>query len=206
MDRNNLVLDLTCRGTDKQRTAWNYVLLERPVAVAYARLLQALTEPHTRPGSVREWLWRDGVHLRADDFYRLFPRSPRAKEEFWGRVALPVFNLLAAPGGLTLPVRVGDTDVVGAGLDPTLNPPEEKRTYSTVYRNDGGHRRSMLHSPQGWSANENKAGQWVWAPSAPVLNPPAPPPLTSLPLVPPLLPLVHAKYIERRAGRPCEPR
>ena len=42
--------------------------------------------------------------------------------------------------------------------------PENKRTYSSVYNNDKigtGHARSVLNSPQGWSAKSNKAGEWI---------------------------------------------
>ena len=45
-----------------------------------------------------------------------------------------------------------------------LNPPECDRTYSTTYDNDAlgtGHGRSMLNSPQAWSAADQKAGEWM---------------------------------------------
>ena len=45
-----------------------------------------------------------------------------------------------------------------------LNPAEERRFYSSVYNNDRageGHRRSMLDSPQAWSAATNKIGEWI---------------------------------------------
>merc|ERR1719181_2574095 len=44
------------------------------------------------------------------------------------------------------------------------NTPENKRTYSSIWSNDKigtGHARSMINSPQGWSAQHNKAGQWM---------------------------------------------
>jgi hypothetical protein len=45
-----------------------------------------------------------------------------------------------------------------------LNPPECDRTYSSVYGDQAcgtGHARSMLGSPQAWSARVNNAGQWM---------------------------------------------
>ena len=42
--------------------------------------------------------------------------------------------------------------------------PENKRSYSSVYNNEKpgtGHARSTLNSPQGWSAQHNKVGQWI---------------------------------------------
>jgi hypothetical protein len=45
-----------------------------------------------------------------------------------------------------------------------LNPPECDRTYSSVWSNEvcgTGHARSMLDSPQAWSAGVNNAGQWM---------------------------------------------
>jgi len=45
-----------------------------------------------------------------------------------------------------------------------LNPPECDRTYSSVHGDQAcgtGHARSMLDSPQAWSAGVNNAGQWM---------------------------------------------
>ena len=42
--------------------------------------------------------------------------------------------------------------------------PENKRTYSSIWDNNAigtGHARSVIGSPQGWSAKTNAAGQWV---------------------------------------------
>ena len=42
--------------------------------------------------------------------------------------------------------------------------PENKRTYSSVWNNEKigtGHARSVINSPQGWSAKTNKAGEWI---------------------------------------------
>jgi len=49
-------------------------------------------------------------------------------------------------------------------LFSTLDPPEKSRTYSSVYRDDTigtGHARSMITSPQGWSAKVNDVHQWI---------------------------------------------
>merc|ERR1719424_2722323 len=45
-----------------------------------------------------------------------------------------------------------------------LNPPETARSYSSVWDGDAvgsGHARSMLDSPQAWSAQHNRAGEWM---------------------------------------------
>merc|ERR1719456_1238688 len=45
-----------------------------------------------------------------------------------------------------------------------LNPPEKSRTYSSIWGNNAigtGHARSMLDSPQAWSARNNRAGEWM---------------------------------------------
>jgi hypothetical protein len=45
-----------------------------------------------------------------------------------------------------------------------LNPPEEQRTYSSVWDNDRpgvGHARSMINSPQAWSAGKCDQLQWM---------------------------------------------
>ena len=34
-----------------------------------------------------------------------------------------------------------------------LNPPENKRNYSSIWHNDKPHARSMLDSPQAWSSH-----------------------------------------------------
>jgi hypothetical protein len=47
---------------------------------------------------------------------------------------------------------------------PILDPPEASRTYSSVHANNAigtGHARSMIDSPQAWSSDHNKAGQWM---------------------------------------------
>ena len=46
----------------------------------------------------------------------------------------------------------------------SVNPPEGDRTYSSVWRDNAigtAHARSMLDSPQAWSARTNAAGQWM---------------------------------------------
>ena len=56
----------------------------------------------------------------------------------------------------TLNIRIGP-----------LDPPERDRTYSSIWDNDApgtGHGRSMLDSPQGWSAlnvKNEQAGEWM---------------------------------------------
>jgi len=42
-----------------------------------------------------------------------------------------------------------------------LNPPENKRTYSSIWRNDKWHARSMLDSHQAWSSHYNRKGEWM---------------------------------------------
>jgi len=42
-----------------------------------------------------------------------------------------------------------------------MNPPEHSRTYSSVYANDAGHKRSMINSAQAWSAGSKKTGDWM---------------------------------------------
>jgi len=42
-----------------------------------------------------------------------------------------------------------------------LNPAESTRTYSSVWANDAGHRKSMLGSDLGWAAQDNQAGEWM---------------------------------------------
>jgi hypothetical protein len=45
-----------------------------------------------------------------------------------------------------------------------INPDEQARTYSSVYSDNGkgtGHARSMLNSPQAWSAKHNADGEWM---------------------------------------------
>lgn len=47
---------------------------------------------------------------------------------------------------------------------PKIDPPEISRTYSSVWKNNAigtGHARSMLASPQGWSAKVNDVHQWM---------------------------------------------
>ena len=47
---------------------------------------------------------------------------------------------------------------------PSLNPPESSRSYSSVWAKDKpgtGHARSMLDSPQAWSAGRNVRGEWL---------------------------------------------
>ena len=49
-------------------------------------------------------------------------------------------------------------------IERVLNPPEEARQYSSVWEGDPigeGHARSMLDSPQGWSAGQNFVGEWM---------------------------------------------
>jgi hypothetical protein len=49
-------------------------------------------------------------------------------------------------------------------IERVLNPPEEARQYSSVWEGDAigqGHARSMLDSPQGWSAGQNCVGEWM---------------------------------------------
>jgi len=48
--------------------------------------------------------------------------------------------------------------------DHVINPPESSREYSSIFADDGrgmGHARSMLDSPQAWSAKVNEAGEWM---------------------------------------------
>merc|ERR1719355_379653 len=45
-----------------------------------------------------------------------------------------------------------------------VNPPERSRRYSSIWGNNRigtGHARSMLDSPQAWSARWNRVGQWM---------------------------------------------
>jgi len=45
-----------------------------------------------------------------------------------------------------------------------INPPESQRTYSTVWSGNQigtGHATSTIDSPQGWSAQNNVAGEWM---------------------------------------------
>jgi hypothetical protein len=44
-------------------------------------------------------------------------------------------------------------------LSTIINPPENKRTYSSVWNQN--HVQSMLDSPQAWSAGANTGGQWM---------------------------------------------
>ena len=42
--------------------------------------------------------------------------------------------------------------------------PEDKRSYSSVWNNEAvgtGHARSVINSPQAWSAKTNQAGEWI---------------------------------------------
>ena len=44
------------------------------------------------------------------------------------------------------------------------NTPEKSRSYSSVYNNESpgiGHARSMIDSPQAWSAKTNRVGEWI---------------------------------------------
>jgi len=41
-----------------------------------------------------------------------------------------------------------------------INPPEQSRTYSSVF-NNGNHKRSMINSPQAWSAGRLSPGEWM---------------------------------------------
>ena len=46
----------------------------------------------------------------------------------------------------------------------TINPPEENRSYSSIYGNAAigeGHARSMLDSEQAWSSGSNSVGEWM---------------------------------------------
>ena len=52
----------------------------------------------------------------------------------------------------------------GSGGGAVLNPPEEARSYSTVWQNERvgtGHARSALDSEQAWSAGKNDPSQWM---------------------------------------------
>lgn len=56
---------------------------------------------------------------------------------------------------------------------PILNPPEESRSYSSIWDNNTigiGHARSMIFSPQAWSAKTNDANQWVIIDAGKVIN------------------------------------
>eukprot|EP00035_Acanthoeca_spectabilis_P028410 m.470549 g.470549 ORF g.470549 m.470549 type:complete len:692 (+) comp29953_c0_seq1:220-2295(+) len=51
-----------------------------------------------------------------------------------------------------------------AWVTEEVNPPEEVRAYSSVWENNAlghGHARSMLDSPQGWSADKNQSNHWL---------------------------------------------
>ena len=53
---------------------------------------------------------------------------------------------------------------MGRRSDVEVNPPECDRAYSSVWQNEAcgiSHARSMLDSPQAWSAAANTAGQWM---------------------------------------------
>lgn len=72
-------------------------------------------------------------------------------------------EFLGSPTGTCRLVFVDET--VGTAADAiTLNPSESSRSYSSVW--DGnwigyGHARSMLDSPQAWSAQYNNTNQWM---------------------------------------------
>jgi len=55
----------------------------------------------------------------------------------------------------------------------TIDPPEKNRTYSSIYGDNTigtGHARSMLMSPQGWSAKVNDIHQWMIIDAGSVIN------------------------------------
>ena len=58
-------------------------------------------------------------------------------------------------------------------LGATLNPPEEKRSYSSIFEENAigkGHARSMLDSPQAWSARHNDPHQWMTLDAGEILD------------------------------------
>ena len=59
---------------------------------------------------------------------------------------------------LLLPAPLANKKLTRAGV------PENKRTYSSVWDNDAigtWHARSVIDSPQAWSAEKNEAGEWI---------------------------------------------
>jgi len=112
-DRNNLIIDTQAQGLAKLQTYWNYLLIERVGAAAYARLLQQLAIPADVQGSLRHWLAQDKVKLQPADFYRLFPSSQSSESDnIFKRIATPTFSLLSRPCGKALPVKLGETQVL----------------------------------------------------------------------------------------------
>jgi len=121
-DRNNLIIDTQAQGLAKLQTYWNYLLIERVGAAAYARLLQQLAVPAENEGSLRHWLAQDKVKLKPTDFYRLFPSSQSSESDnVFKRIATPTFSLLSRPCGEALPVKLGETRVVPLSGKPSNN-------------------------------------------------------------------------------------
>ena len=114
------------------------------LSAAAARLHRPRPKPLT-PATVRAW-------LRS-------PAGGSALEQF-----LDALGVAERRGVCRKLLAYVAADVPRSSEHWILNPPEADRTYSSVWGDNAlgtGHARSMLDSPQAWSAARNDGAQWI---------------------------------------------